>query len=75
MRWVRHVERTGKKNKSRVLTGKTEENSHWEDLDVDWRILKWILREAEWLGVGYIHLAHRHQRWTVVNMSMNLRVP
>ena len=70
------MERTGKKNEFRVFTGRNEENSHWEDLDVDWRILKWILREIEWLGVDYIHLAHRkHQRWTVVNTFMNLRVP
>ena len=72
---VGHVQRTGKKNEFRVLTGKTEENTHWEDIDVDWRILKLILREVERLGVGYIHLAHRNLRWTVVNAFMNLRVP
>jgi hypothetical protein len=71
-----HVVRIGNKNAFRVFTGNLEKVGHWEDLDVDGRILKWILKEAEWLGVGFIHLAQRkHQRWTGVNTVMNLRVP
>ena len=42
-----HVERIGKKNEFRVLTGKLKKTDHWEDLDVDGRTLIWILREAE----------------------------
>jgi hypothetical protein len=39
-----------KKNACRIFVGKPEVNSHWEDQDVDGRIiLKWILET--WDGV------------------------
>jgi hypothetical protein len=37
----------------RVLVGKPEGNSHWEDPDVDGRIiLRWIFRQLEGCGNG-----------------------
>jgi hypothetical protein len=42
---------------SGLRRGKLKKTGHWENLDVDGRILKWISREVEWLGVGYIYLA------------------
>jgi hypothetical protein len=40
-------------------------------------ILKWILlREIEWDGMDWIHLAQDRDQWRVlVNTVMNLRVP
>jgi hypothetical protein len=45
MRWAGHVARMGeRRNAYRILVGKPEGKSHWEDQDVDgWTILKWIL--------------------------------
>jgi hypothetical protein len=53
MRWAGHVVRMGeKRNAYRILVGKPEGKSHWEDQDVGgWTILKWILDRIGWDGV------------------------
>jgi hypothetical protein len=44
-------------------------------LDVDGRILNWILDKLGWGVIDYIKLAQdRDQWWAVVNMVMNLWV-
>jgi hypothetical protein len=44
MRCGGHVARMWEKRNKRILVGKTEGKSHWEDREVDgWTILKWIL--------------------------------
>jgi len=62
MRWAGHVARMGEdRGVQRVLVGKPEGKSHWEDQDVDGRrILRWIFRKLEgvvgtgwsWLRIG-----------------------
>jgi hypothetical protein len=62
MRWAGHVARMGQEiGVHRVLVGKPEERCHWEDPDVDGRIiLRWIFRKLEavvgtgwsWLRIG-----------------------
>jgi hypothetical protein len=51
MRWAGHVARMGEGIvEHRVLVGRPEGKSHWEDRDVDGKIiLKWIFRK--WEGV------------------------
>jgi hypothetical protein len=39
-------------------------------------ILKWILREIGWGGMGWIDLAHDREQWrALMNMVMKLCVP
>jgi hypothetical protein len=39
------------------------------------RILKWILKNAEYVGVDWIHLAQDRDQWrSLVNKAMNFRV-
>jgi len=58
MRWAGHVARMGEeRGVYRVLVGKPEGRSHWEDLGVDgWIILGWISRRWDvgiWTGLGW----------------------
>ena len=62
MRWAGHVARMEEgRGVHKVLVGKPEGKNHWEDQDVDGRIiLRWILRKWEevvgtgwsWLRIG-----------------------
>jgi hypothetical protein len=64
------------RNVYRILVGKPDGKSHWEDLDVGgWTILKWIL-EIGWNGMDWIDLAPDRDQWrALVNTVLNLRVP
>ena len=56
MRWAGRVARMGEDRRvRRVLVGKPEERCHWEDQDVDGRIiLRWIFRKLEGVvGTGW----------------------
>jgi len=60
----------------RVVVGNLRERGHWEDPDVDGRIiLRWIF--GKWEGVGdWMELAQDRDRWrALVNTVMNFRVP
>jgi hypothetical protein len=56
---------------------KLKERGHWEDLDVDWRIiLKWKLKVIASENVDWLHLALDGENWQAsVNAVINLRVP
>jgi len=58
---------------ARKLEGKRllrKHRSRWEDNN------RMNLREVEWEGVDWMHLAQDRDQWRgVVNMVMNLRVP
>jgi hypothetical protein len=61
MRWEGHVTQKGeKRNAYRILVGKPEGKSHWEDQDVGgWTILKWILERydgMEWIGLIWLRI-------------------
>jgi hypothetical protein len=61
MRWAGHVARMGeKRNTYRLLVGKPEERSHWEDQDVGgWIILGWILwrwNRMMWTGLVWLRI-------------------
>jgi len=46
-----------------------------EDLDVDGRIVLWIVKEIGWEGVDWIQLGQgRVQYWLLASTLMNLRV-
>jgi hypothetical protein len=68
-----HVWETGE-----VLTdfwwGNLRKRDHFEDLDIDWRIiLKWIFKK--WDGGHGLDMAQDRDRWrAVVSAVMNLRV-
>ena len=56
MRWAGHVACMGEgRGVHRVLVGKPTERAHWEDPDVDGRIiLRWIFKKWEWVvGTGW----------------------
>jgi hypothetical protein len=78
MKWVRHVERKGKKRTAyRLFVGKPEEKRppgrprcRWVDN------IKMDLLEVGWGGVDWIGLAQdRYMRRALVNEAMNLWVP
>jgi hypothetical protein len=56
MRWAGHAARIEeKRNANRIMVGKPEGKSHWEDQEVvGWTILKWILDRLGliWLRIG-----------------------
>jgi hypothetical protein len=68
MRWAGHVARMGRDSVvHRVLVGSLRERGHWEDQDIDGKIiLRWNFRNLEgvvgigwsWLriGTGGVHL-------------------
>jgi hypothetical protein len=66
-----------------VLVGKSKETDHSEDLGIDGRILKLILKKQDWRawtgghgleGMDFIHLAQdRDTCWTVMNMVITFR--
>jgi hypothetical protein len=66
-----------KRNAYRISVGKPEGNRPlgrprhmWVDN------IKMVIREIEWGGMDWIHLAEGKGQWrTVVNTVMNLRVP
>jgi hypothetical protein len=64
-----------KRNAYRILVGKPEGKSHWENQDIGWWIiLKWILEGLD--GVDWIDMAQdRHQWRALVNTVLNLLVP
>jgi hypothetical protein len=73
-----HVARMGViRNANSVLVGKPERKrplgrprSRWEDN------IRMDLREMEWEGVNWMHLAQARDQWQVlVNTIMKLRVP
>jgi hypothetical protein len=65
-----------KSNAYRILVGKPEGKSHWEDQDVDVGNIKMDLREIGWDGVDWIYLDQDRDQWrALVNTVMNLRVP
>jgi hypothetical protein len=52
------------------------ERDYMEDLGVEGRILKWICKKWDVVGVDLISLAQDRDRWQApVNTIMNLRVP
>jgi hypothetical protein len=78
IRWAGHVARMGeKRNACRVFVGKSEGNRQlgtsrprWEDNT------KMRLREIEYSGIDWIHLAQDRDQWrALVNTVMNLWVP
>jgi hypothetical protein len=54
----------------RVLEGKSEVNSHLEDLAYDQRILlKWMHKDIGWEDINWISVAQGGEKWwTVVNV-------
>jgi hypothetical protein len=61
MRWAGHAARMGeRRNAYRILVGKPEGKSYYEDLDVGVRmILKWILKrydEVVWTGLIWLRI-------------------
>ena len=63
MRWAGHVARMGERCAQGFGGGNLRERNHWEDQDVDGRIiLRWILRKREgvvgtglsWLRIGTV---------------------
>ena len=61
----------------RCWWGNLRERDHWEDPDIDGRIiLKWIFRKWDVGGMDWIELVQDRDRWqALVNTVMNLRVP
>jgi hypothetical protein len=77
MRWAGHVARMGEgRNVYRVLVGKPEGKRPLERPRRRWEGgIKMDLREIDWGGVEWFHLAQDRDRWrAVVNAVMNLRV-
>jgi hypothetical protein len=54
-----------------------KERDYSEDVGVDWKIiLEWILREIEWGGMDWMHLAQDRDQWrALLNTVMNLWFP
>jgi hypothetical protein len=75
--WVENVARMKKMNACRILMGKPEgkrplgrPRRRWMDN------IKTDLREIEWDGVDWIHMAQDRDQWrALVNTVLNLRVP
>jgi hypothetical protein len=77
MRWAIYVARMGEGRKVyRVSVEKSEEKSLVEKPRHRWEVgIRVDLREIDWEGVEWIHLAQNTDRWrAVVNAVMNLRV-
>jgi hypothetical protein len=57
--------------------GKLRERDHWEDPDVDGRIVfRWIFNKQDVEVLDWIELAKDRDRWrALVNAVINLRVP
>ena len=57
--------------------GNLRERDHLEDSGVGGRlILRWILRQWDVGGMGWINLTEDRDRWwALANAEMNLRVP
>ena len=73
MRWAGHVACMGEKW-TQVLVGNLKERDHLEDLGVDRKILKWILKEMRW--EGWFYPAHDKTKWWALeNIVMKLQVP
>jgi hypothetical protein len=78
MKCTGHVVRMGgKRNMYRLLVGKPEGRSHWEDQDIEWvDNIMMDLVEVGWDNVDSIGLAQDRDRWrALVNSVLNLRVP
>jgi hypothetical protein len=72
---MRHAWRTGELRIG-LWWGDPTEGYHLEDLSLDGIILKWILKEVGCGGMHRIDLAQDRHRWqSLVNASMNARVP
>jgi hypothetical protein len=78
VRWVAHVARVGKKiTACKIVVGKPEgmrllgeSRRRWEDN------IKINLKETEWDGVDWIHLAQDRDQWrALVSTVMNRRRP
>jgi hypothetical protein len=78
MRWTGYVAHMGEmRNENNILVGKPEgkrpvrrTRCRWEDN------IRMDLREIEWKGVDWIHLAQDRYQWQApVNMIMNLWAP
>jgi hypothetical protein len=51
-----------------------KERDHLEDLGVDGKILKWILKEMRW--EGWIYLTHDKTKWWALeNVVIQFQVP
>jgi hypothetical protein len=78
MRWTGHVARMGEmRNAYNILVWKTEKKKPLERPKRRWEDnIKMDLREVEWEGLDWIHLAQDRGQWrAVVNTAMNHRVP
>jgi hypothetical protein len=76
--WAGHVARMGeKRNEYRILVSKAEGKRLLGRPRRRWVVnIKRDLREIEWGGKAWIHLAQDRDRWrALVNTVMNLRVP
>jgi hypothetical protein len=78
MRLAGHVARTGeKRNAYRILVESQKERDHWEDRGVGVWVdnIRMYLREIEWDGLHWIHLARDEDKWrALVKTVMNLRL-
>jgi hypothetical protein len=70
MRWAGHVARMGEgRNVYRVLVGKPERKRPFERPRHRWEDgIKMDLRESDWGGVEWIHLAQDRDRWWALVM-------
>jgi hypothetical protein len=78
MRWAGHVARTGeKRNAYRILVGNSEGKRPLERPRRRWvDNIKMNLKETEWDGMDWIHLAQDRDQWrALVNTVINFRVP
>jgi hypothetical protein len=79
VRLVAHVARI-KEGKEKCVQdfggGNLKKRDYIEDLDIDGRILNWIVREIGRKHVEWIDLAQNRNKWrAVVNTVMKLQVP
>jgi hypothetical protein len=78
LRWAGNAARMREKlNEYRVLVGKPEGKRPLERPRCRWEDnIKMDLREIEWRGVDWIHLAEDRAQWRALEKTvMNLRVP
>jgi hypothetical protein len=78
MKWAGHVAGMGeKRNACRILVGIPEGKRPLGRPRRRWvNNIKMDLRDIEWDGIDWIHLAQNRDQWrALVNTVMNLRVP
>jgi hypothetical protein len=73
IKWAGHVTRSGRSGMHVGFLWESQEREHYEDLDLDGRILGCALGCG---GMDWIDLAQDRDQWRAfVNMVMNLPVP